>query len=416
MTKMMFLAKTQRRKVVFHNIEVSNILLLLLLFATLSTFAQSKFTIDGRVEGMPVFWKLQGEDLSAIGMDAEKLYSYSSLNNRLNLNWYASDKIHFQMGVRTSYVFGDLVYEINSKLDGLYNNMNTEDPGWMNLTHAWHEDNNGVLFSNIDRLFFQYNGEKVSLTIGRQRINWGINMVWQPNDIFNSFNYLDFNYPERPGSDAVRFQYFTGMTSSLELAYKIDGKDQSTFAAKYAFNQWNYDFQFMGGMMNDEYWVGGFGFSGNIGGAGFNGEASYYFPKSDIPNLNEALIASLGANYMFKNSLFINVGGLLNSAGSTEKVSRSMFTMMENISALDYTQSMAALFASASYPITPLINLDFSGMMNPFDGSFYIGPSLNFSLSDNVSLYFIAQTFWGEEGSEYGDIGQMYFSRLQWNF
>jgi len=395
---------------------IKKLLLLCLIISGIFANAQSKFTIDGRIEGMPVYWKLKGDDLSMIGLNSEKLYSYSSLNNRLNLNWFASEKIHFQMGIRTSYVFGDLVYELNSKLDGLYNKMYTEDPGWMNLTHGWHQDTNGVLFSNIDRLFFQYNGDKISLTIGRQRINWGINMVWQPNDIFNSFNYLDFNYPERPGSDAIRIQYFTGMTSSLEFAYKIDGKNQSTYAAKYAFNHRNYDFQFMGGMMNDEYWVGGLGFSGNIGGAGLNGEAAYYFPKSDRPDLEASLIASLGANYMFKNSLFINVGGLLNSAGSTEKVSRSMFTMMENISALDYTKSLSALFASASYPITPLVNLDISGMMNPFDGSFYIGPSLNFSLTENVSLYFIAQTFWGEEGTEYGDIGQMYFSRLQWNF
>lgn len=413
---MVLLAKSQSRKVLFYNFKELTLLFLLVFITCATSFGQSKFTVDGRVEGMPVFWKLQGDDLSLIGLDPDKLYSYASLNNRLNLNWYPNDKIHLSLGLRTSYIFGNLVYELNSKLNGIYNTMYTEDPGWVNLSHAWHQDNNGVLFSNIDRLFFQYNGDKITLTIGRQRINWGINMVWQPNDIFNSFNYLDFNYPERPGSDAVRFQYFTGMTSSLELAYKIDGKDQSTYAAKYAFNQWNYDFQFMGGVMNDEYWVGGFGFSGNIGGAGFNGEAAYYSPKTDNPLLKETLIASLGANYMFKNSLFINFGGLLNSAGSTEKVSRSMFTMMENISALDYTQSLAALFASASYPITPLINFDFSGMLNPFDGSFYIGPALNISVSDNVSLYFIAQTFWGEEGTEYGDVGQMYFSRLQWNF
>lgn len=395
---------------------IKKFLLLSLIISSLIANAQSKFTIDGRIEGMPVYWKLKGDNLSAAGLNVDKLYSYSSLNNRLNLNWYPNTKIHFSVGIRTSYVFGDLVYELNSKMNGLYNQMVTEDPGWMNLTQTWHKDNNGVLFSNIDRLFFQYNGDKISLTIGRQRINWGINLVWQPNDIFNSFNYLDFNYPERPGSDAVRFQYYTGTASSLELAYKIDGKDQSTFAVKYAFNRWNYDFQFMGGLMNDQYWVGGFGFAGNIKGAGINGEASYYFPKSDILNLKNALIASLGINYMFKNSLFVNAGALLNSAGSTEKVSRSMFTMMENISALDYTPSLAALFASASYPISPLINFDLSGMVNPFDGSFYIGPSLNISLSENVSLYFIAQTFWGDEGSEYGDIGQMYFSRVQWNF
>lgn len=391
-------------------------LFIALLLTSMLTFGQSKFTVDGRVEGMPVYWKLKGDNLATLGLDLNKLYSYSSLNNRLNLNWYPNSKIHFQMGLRTSYIFGDIVYELNSNLNGIYNAMYTDDPGWINLTHAWSQNENGVLVSNIDRLFLQYNGKKLTLTIGRQRINWGVNMVWQPNDIFNSFNYLDFNYPERPGSDAVRFQYFTGMTSSVELAYKIDAQNQSTYAAKYAFNRWNYDFQLMGGLMNDEYWVAGFGFSGSIGGAGFNGEAAYYIPKSNSVDEKETLIATLGTNYMFKNNLFINIGALLNSAGTTDKVTRSMFTMMENISALDYTKSLANLFASASYPITPLINLDVSTMVNPFDNSFYIGPSLNISLNNNVSLYFIAQTFWGENGSEYGDIGQMYFSRLQWNF
>jgi hypothetical protein len=394
---------------------MKKVLLFTFLFSVLFSFGQSKISVDGRVEGMPVFWKLKKSQSDAIALDPAKLYSYFNLNNRLNLNWYLTDKIQFQLGLRTNYVFGDLVYELNKRMDNAYNELNIKDPGWANLSHAWHQDANGVLFSNIDRMFFQYNGEKISLTLGRQRINWGINMVWQPNDIFNSFNYLDFNYPERPGSDAIRLQYYTGMTSSLEFAYKIDHLNHSTYAAKYAFNHWNYDFQLIAGRMNDEYWVGGIGFSGNIGGAGINGEASYYLPKEGI-NLTKTVIATLGGNYMFKNNILLNIGGLYNSAGTTKKAARSMFTLMENITALDYTPSLIALFGNASYPINPLINIDLTTMVNPFDASFYIGPALNISISDNVSLYFIAQSFWGEEGTEYGDIGKMYFSRLQWNF
>lgn len=396
------------------------ILFLLLAFALSSTaFSQKKFTIDGRIEGMPVYWKLKNvSGLSTIGLDASKLYSYSNLNNRLNIHWYPNSKLVFSAGIRSSYVFGDLPYVLNTNLNGLFNSLYVTDNGWLNLTRAWVKDNNGVFFTNIDRLFMQYNAKKFTLTLGRQRINWGINTVWQPNDIFNNFNYLDFNYPERPGADAVRFQYYTGVASSLDIAYKINAKKQSTIAAKYAFNRWNYDFQVLLGIMNDTYWTGGIGFSGNIGGAGINGEASYFIPKNGSTNatLNKALIASLGGNYMFKNNLFLNVGFLINSEGSTGKVPRSMFSMMDTISALDYTQSLGEIFASASYPITPLINADVSGMINPFDGSFYVGPSLNISLNNNVSLYFIAQTFWGEQGSEYGDLGKMFFTRLQWNF
>lgn len=155
-------------------------LFIALLLTSMLTFGQSKFTVDGRVEGMPVYWKLKGDNLATLGLDLNKLYSYSSINNRLNLNWYPNSKIHFQMGLRTSYIFGDIVYELNSNLNGIYNAMYTDDPGWINLTHAWSQNENGVLVSNIDRLFLQYNGKKLTLTIGRQRINWGVNMVWLP--------------------------------------------------------------------------------------------------------------------------------------------------------------------------------------------------------------------------------------------
>lgn len=391
-------------------------LFLCILFLSLSAFAQKKFTLDGRIEGMPVFWKMRGTSLSSIGLPSDKLYSYASISNRLNINWYPTDKMKFSAGVRNNSIFGDLVYELNAPLDGMYNTMMSKETGFMNLTHVWKSSNNGMLITNLDRLFFQYNSAKISFTLGRQRINWGIHPVWQPNDIFNNFNYLDFNYPERPGSDAVRVQYYTGMTSSLDLAYKIDSNHHSTFGAKYSFNQWNTDFQLMFGLMNEKFWVSGFGFSGNLGGAGISGEASYFIPKDQNTLFKNTLIASLGFNYMFKNSLFLNLGALFNSQGSKDQVSRSMFTMMEDITPLDYTKSLGALFVSSSYPITPLINIDLTGMMNPFDGSFYFGPSFNFSLSDNVSFYLIAQTFWGSEGSDYGDIGQMYFGRLQWNF
>jgi len=290
-----------------------------------------------------------------------------------------------------------------------------QDEKLLEILNAVDEKNLVVNFY-FDRLNLLYSKDNLEIQLGRQRVNWGRTLVWNPNDFFNSYSYFDFNYEEKPGSDAIRLEYYTGMTSSLELAYKIDHLHHSTYAAKYAFNQWNYDFQLIAGMMNDEYWVGGLGFSGNIGGAGINGEATYYLPKEGSINLTKTWIATLGGNYMFKNNILLNIGGLYNSAGTTKKAARSMFTMMENISALDYTPSLIALFGNASYPINPLINFDITTMLNPFDGSFYVGPALNISLSDNVSLYFIAQSFWGGEGTEYGDIGKMYFSRLQWNF
>ena len=69
----------------------------------------------------------------------------------------------------------------------------------------------------FDRLFIEWNKEKWNIRIGRQRINWGINLAFNPNDIFNAYNFLDFDYEERPGVDAARVQYYYGSFSGLDL-------------------------------------------------------------------------------------------------------------------------------------------------------------------------------------------------------
>ena len=63
--------------------------------------------------------------------------------------------------------------------------------------------------------------EKWELTLGRQRINWGVNLAFNPNDLFNAYSLIDFDYQERPGSDAIRFQYFTNELSSFETAVQF---------------------------------------------------------------------------------------------------------------------------------------------------------------------------------------------------
>ncbi len=387
-----------------------------LIITSLSLIAQKKFEVDGHIEGMPVYMANNQSDLSAIGIPSDQIMTYTELNNRINLRWYPINELCFEAGIRNNFTFGNMLYQTNKVLDGAYNNLLVYDDGYVNLTKAWSESNNGVFYTNIDRLFATIELGKFNAKIGRQRINWGVNMVWQPNDIFNTFNYLNFNYPERPGSDAVRVQYYTGYTSTLDMAYKIDHRKRSSYAARYVFNQWNYDWQLMGGVMNQEYYVAGLGWAGSLKGAGFTGEASYYSPMISDTSFKETLIATVSFNYTFQKGLFLHGSVLYNSNGTTGKAGRGFFSMMDNISALDYTISKAQVFAQVSYPLTPLIKIDMSGIINPFDGSFYLGPSVDLSLTEDVSLYLIAQTFFGESGSEYGDFGQMYFARISWAF
>ncbi len=392
---------------------MKKIILLILIINSFQVLAQKKLEVDGRIQAMPTYI---ANSLSIMGIKCNQILTYTELNNRINLRWYPFDKLNFEVGIRNNYTFGNMIYQINILSDNLYNQYLISEKAWINLTKAWHEDANGVLYTNLDRLFANLEFGKLNIKVGRQRINWGVGMVWQPNDIFNSFNYLNFNYPERPGSDAVRVQYYTSYTSSLDFAYKIDNQERSSFALKYAFNKWDYDWQLIAGVMNQDYYMAGMAWSGDIKGAGFSGEASYFKPVTNGANFKETILASISANYTFSNSIYLNFSVLYNSQGTTEKAGRGFFSLINNLTVLDYTRSKAELFAQISYPVTPLINADLSSIINPFDGSFYLGPSVNFSLTDNISFDLIAQTFFGEKGTEYGDFGQMYFGQLTWNF
>ena len=150
--------------------------------------------------------------------------------------------------------------------------------GFLDLSYLYWSSDEVLLHTIFDRLWAQWENKKWIVRLGRQRINWGVNTVWNPNDIFNQYNYLDFDYEERPGSDAVRIQYFPNFNNTLELAFSpLASLIKAVGALLYKTNKWNYDFQFLGGYYKKDA-VMGLGWAGNIWNAGFKGEANYYSP------------------------------------------------------------------------------------------------------------------------------------------
>lgn len=345
----------------------------------------------------------------------------NTIYNRIDFNWYPGNSITFNYGMRNIIDYGQLVTYINdiSELHSLYpdyNKLVIDDEGFLDLTWKWADGQSYSLYSNIDRINFDITHKNLQVTLGRQRINWGINMVWTPNDIFNTYNYFNFDYVERPGCDAVRVQYYTGMTSSADLAFKIDKNDDITMAGLYKFNHWNYDWQLLGGMMKDDI-VLGMGWSGQIETAGFNGEISYFADKEKFGDTTGVLVASVGFNYSFRNNLYIQTSFLLNTNGTTGNAGMgNMFATNLDINAKNLSHARYSMFAQATYPITPLINTTLAGMYNPNDKSSFIGPSVGLSLKQNLSFLILAQVFSGKTGTEFGDYGTMVYTRLKWSF
>lgn len=385
------------------------VFILSILFVALNSFSQTKLSLNGYVKELGMYYK----PVNPISLNAGDSLTYLFLNqihNRLNFKWYASDKLTFALEARNRIFFGQMIREFPG-----YEDMINNDIGYFNLGTIVASGNSWFMHSAIDRGWIDYTFEKWQFTVGRQRINWGVNLVWNPNDIFNTFSYFEFDYEERPGTDGVKIQYYTSETSSAQMVYKIGrNSNETAIAGMYRFLKGSTDFQLLGGWADKDYMLGG-GWSGDIKGGGFRGELSYFLPRSKNNGSEEAFVASVSGDYTLKNSLYFHSAILFNSNGETGKAGgRSFFD--QNLSAKMLSLGKLNLFGQISYPFTPLFSGNFSGMLNPLDGSSFFGPALTYSLSDNLEIMVNSQLFFGEEGTEYGDYGKAIYGRLKWAF
>lgn len=329
-------------------------------------------------------------------------------HNRLQLKWFATNDITTNLEVRNRFFYGE-----SMQIPG-YKDLFTKDQGWADLSFDIASGPSYIFHSKIDRAWVAFNFDKLNVKVGRQRINWSKTMVWNPNDIFNAYSFFDFDYVEKPGCDAIRIQYYTGASSNLEISVKADNQNRITAAGILRINPGMYDVQFFGGLLNDEDYVAGTGWSGNIKGAGFSGELTLFQPRDSAFGKGDVMF-SIGTNYTFKHSLFLQVEFLYSSVNYNDLSFTEFYFMpltVKNITFTDYN-----IFTRLSYPFTPLLSGTFSAMYFPSIKGFFVGPSLSFSLLDNLDLSFFLQHFDGEFNKLTGKQQlTLAFLRLKWSF
>lgn len=389
--------------------------LLLLFFMGWSNLIFSQFiTVDGYLKDMEGVYLFEKSIPTGNGENINNL-NYNLVHNRINFKAYPGKNLSVALEIRNRIFSGKLVEILPS-----YATVIARDEGWVDMSWNLIEEDKWFMNSTIDRIYFDYMLGNWQLRAGRQRINWGINLVWNPNDIFNAFSYMDFDYEERPGSDAVLLTWYPGLSSSFDIAYKAaDSVYHRAFAAKYRFNKFNYDFQLIAGKAGYDYVFGG-GWTGNIGSVGFRGEASYFIPLHEFENKSEkGFSATVSFDYNFPNSIYLHASALYNSLGTTEKgESFSLIDPTMQLSAKKLSIGKYELFGQISYPIGSLLNISAAAMVNPLDLSMYLGPGISVSLHDNWELYLTSQIMLGDEGTEFAAMGNMYsmFGRLRWSF
>lgn len=334
-------------------------------------------------------------------------------HNRLNFKWYPTSNLTFTAELRTRLFYGETV-----KLFPQYPDIIDSETGYIaDLSAVVAEGNSYFIHSILDRVNLDWSKDDWQVRIGRQRINWGQNFVWNPNDVFNAYSFFDFDYEERPGSDAVLVRHYTGATSSIEFATAFaDDWDDYKMAAMYRWNRWNYDFQVLAGKVGRDYALGG-GWSGEIGGAGFKGEVTWLEPIDDALSGEGTVVAALSGDYTFASSLFIHSEIIYNEyARDLNPVAGALNFLTESRSPKTLTFTEWSWFNEGAYQITPLFKAGLYSIYYPGEGSVFLGPNAELSISDNVYLLFLGQFFIGPSDSVYGNLGYFNYLRLKWSF
>jgi len=333
------------------------------------------------------------------------------LHNRLNFNWGINNNLTINAQMRNRVFYGETVTNFPQ-----YPDIINQETGYLDMSWIVFEGKSVFMQSTFDRLFVDYNFKKFQITLGRQRINWGQTFVWNPNDLFNSYSFFDFDYEEKPGSDAVRVQFYPSYSSKFDFVAKFDNNNKSTVAGLYRFNKWSYDIQFLVGYYTETDYVLGTGFSGSLFKGGIRGELSFFRPKDNFNDTTSTFVASLGYDYTFKNSLMLQFEGLYNGYGK----SSGDFNLQEfyflQMSPQSLSLTELSFLGQISYPFTPLFTGTFSGMYNPNDNSIYLGPSFGYSVEENLELSVYTQYFTSQTPVDEGGKGAFLYWRIKWSF
>ncbi|MFZ0428437.1 MAG: hypothetical protein WAO20_09995 [Acidobacteriota bacterium] len=267
------------------------------------------------------------------------------------------------------------------------------------------------ILQNLDRAFLTLHLDFADLYVGRQAIAWGAAKVVNPTDVIAPFAYNELDVEDRIGVDAVRLRIPLGNLSELDAGYvfghHFDFPD-SAFFLRSRFYALHTDFSVLT-VGFQENLLAGFDLSRSVGGAGVWVEGAQVFAgalsESRRDPAQDYFRLSTGSDYTLRDGTYLFVEYDFSQAGG-----RRPSEYLERLSTTAFRQGAVYLLGrhylagGFSRDLTPLVTLSAEALVNLTDGSLYLVPKLEYSLSQNV--YLSGSTYLGlGAGPAPGDAG-----------
>lgn len=228
--------------------------------------------------------------------------------------------------------------------------------------------------TSIYRGYLQYRGSIHFWSIGKQRIPLGVGRIWNPIDVFNPIDVEAIETDERRGTESIRYEYAMSELSNIDAtiarnrgAVRVKGFLEYGDVA--VVGLWDED--------NDRDIIG-WELAGQLGETGIElrSEGGSFHDRVTGDRNTEFIV---GTEYGFANSLTL----LAEYRYSDENK-------------IDYGGGLV------SYQPAMLWVCNLIAVENLDDRSGFIAPSLDYSLSDEMTLSFGAFIYFGDENDEFG--------------
>jgi hypothetical protein len=279
-------------------------------------------------------------------------------------------------------------------------------PEALDLSFDLAESELGSALFLIDRANVKLSVPHLDVTLGRQAISFGQGFFFTPMDLVTAFSPGTLDREYKPGVDSVRGDLYFGTATRITAvaAYGGDGEtwdlDSAIFAAHARTNIIGVDMGVFGSWNRADRVVG-FELATDFAGLAVFGEATATFPYVDADSSSPGdededyvepgrpfLRAVVGAQALFPEgnaSLLVEV--YAQSLGASDPA-RYLQVAQGKRFARGELSLMGQLYGAASFSweLDPLTRPGIFALANLQDGSLLFGPSISWSLSDELNL------------------------------
>lgn len=257
----------------------------------------------------------------------------------------------------------------------------------------------------VDRLFLRWEEGGTRVTLGRQRIAWGVGYAFSPLDQFNPPNSVDPTAP-RQGIDALVLRRSLGDLSYVSLVGVLPrtsgggiGSDPAV-GGIWGTNIAKTDLSLS--YLSDPVKAGhqwGIAAKGDLG-VGWHLEGVYQKSWGTRADSDKGQwLGVLGLDYSFLGGKLLSMVEYLYDETGEPDPARYNYGLL--LAGQRQTLGTRYLFGQTSYQVDEFVGVSLSGLANLADKSGAIQPALNWQLDDNTRVDFGLAIPVGDKGTEF---------------